>query len=81
MYVYFHPSLSQPAEKEKTHELEVELSDITALRVEAEHAKAGRASKYEDMIRVFVDNVRLLARVDKGYGHARDRGIGLDDKL
>jgi hypothetical protein len=46
--------------------LEVELSDIDALRVEAENAKAGRASKYADMVRVFVDNVRLLARAEKG---------------
>jgi hypothetical protein len=41
------------------------LSDIEALKVEAENAKLGRNSKYADMIRVFVDNVRLLARMDK----------------
>jgi hypothetical protein len=55
--------LSQPAEKEKTHELEVELRDIETLRIEAENAKVGKTSKYADMVRVFVDNVRLLARV------------------
>jgi len=42
--------------------LEVELRDIEALRAEAENAKQGKPSKYEDMVRVFVDNVRLLAR-------------------
>jgi hypothetical protein len=46
--------------------LEVELNDIDSLRVEAENAKAGRASKYENMVKVFVDNVRLLARAEKG---------------
>jgi len=46
--------------------LEVELSDIEALRVEAENAKEGKASKYADMVRVFVDNVRLLARAKEG---------------
>jgi hypothetical protein len=46
--------------------LEVELSDIDTLKVEAENAKAGRPSKYSEMVRVFVDNVRLLARQDKG---------------
>jgi len=50
----------------KTHELEVELSDIEALRLEAENAKEGKASKYADMVRVFVDNVRLLARAKEG---------------
>jgi hypothetical protein len=56
----------QPAEKEKTHELEVELRDIETLRLEAENAKMGKASRYADMVRVFVDNVRLLARVQQG---------------
>jgi hypothetical protein len=46
--------------------LEVELSDIEALQVEAENAKEGKASKYADMVRVFVDNVRLLARAREG---------------
>jgi len=54
--------LQQPAEKEKSHELEVELRDIEALKAEAENAKQGKASKYEDLVKVFVDNVRLLAR-------------------
>jgi len=57
--------LSQPVEREKSHELEVELSDIESLKVEAENATEGRPSKYEDMVRVFVDNVRLLARLEK----------------
>jgi len=42
------------------------LSDIDSLRVEAENAKEGKASKYADMVRVFVDNVRLLARAKEG---------------
>jgi hypothetical protein len=46
--------------------LEVELSDIDALRLEAENAKEGKVSKYADMVRVFVDNVRLLARAKEG---------------
>jgi len=46
--------------------LEVELSDIETLRVEAENANAGRPSKYVDMVQVFVDNVRVLARAEKG---------------
>ena len=41
------------------------MSDIKKLKAEAENAKCGRESKYADMVRVFVDNVRLLARVDK----------------
>jgi len=45
--------------------LEVELNDITTLRTEAENAREGRPSKYADMVRVFVDNVRLLARAEK----------------
>jgi hypothetical protein len=45
--------------------LEVELSDINKLRAEAENAKSGNGEKYAEMIRVFVDNVRLLARVEK----------------
>jgi mRNA capping enzyme, beta chain len=54
----------QPAEKEKSHELEIELRDVETLKAEAENARAGRPSKYADMVRVFVDNVRLLARLD-----------------
>ena len=54
--------LMKPAEKEKSHELEVELRDIDKLKMEAENAKMGKESKYEELIRVFVDNVRLLAR-------------------
>jgi hypothetical protein len=45
--------------------LEVELRDIEALQMEAENAKEGKASKYA-MVRVFVDNVRLLARAREG---------------
>jgi hypothetical protein len=45
--------------------LEIELSDVDTLKAEAENAKAGKPSKYSDMVRVFVDNVRLLARLDK----------------
>jgi hypothetical protein len=44
----------------------VELSDIEALRLEADNARHGKASKYADMIRIFVDNVRLLARAKDG---------------
>lgn len=55
--------IEQPTEK--SHELEIELSDIESLKVEAENAKDGRPSKYPDMVRVFVDNVRLLARLEK----------------
>ena len=43
----------------------MELGDIMGLKLEAENAKSGKQSKYTDMVKVFVDNVRLLARVDK----------------
>ena len=46
--------------------MEVELRDIETLRAEAENAKMGKGSKYADIVRVFVDNVRLLARVQQG---------------
>jgi hypothetical protein len=57
--------LIKPAEKEKSHELEVELRDVELLRAEAENAKSQKPSQYAEMVRVFVDNVRLLARAEK----------------
>ena len=66
MYVSANDRNWYKPDSTKTHELEIELRDIEALQVEAENAKEGKASKYADMVRVFVDNVRLLARAREG---------------
>lgn len=44
-----------------THELEVEL-DATVLRREGLLAQGGQPNRYEELVRVFADNVRTLAR-------------------
>lgn len=45
----------------KDHELEVEVAPDT-LRQEIALAKAREPSRYEELVKGFVDNVRLLAR-------------------
>ncbi|KAI9682092.1 MAG: mRNA-capping enzyme subunit beta [Caeruleum heppii] len=46
---------------EKEHELEIELS-ADKLKEQGLLAKSGQPSQYEDLVKGFVDNVRLLAR-------------------
>ena len=46
---------------EKEHELEVEIS-TEQIRLELAKAKAGQENRYEQLVRGFVDNVRLLCR-------------------
>lgn len=46
---------------DKEHELEIEVSSAE-VRNQGLLAKAGEPNGYEDLIRGFVDNVRLLAR-------------------
>ena len=48
-------------DKDKTHELEVEL-DVDVMRREAAQVMQGQKSKYLDYVKVFLDNVRTLAR-------------------
>lgn len=43
------------------HELEVEIS-TEQIRLELENLRANRPSKYEDLVRGFIDNVRILCR-------------------
>ena len=66
----------------KEHELEVEISvdmiraELEVLRANAEARKSGgggaegemRQSRYEEMVRVFLDNVRVLCR-EAGTGN------------
>ncbi|KAL9619226.1 MAG: hypothetical protein Q9160_006161 [Pyrenula sp. 1 TL-2023] len=53
--------VTYPATNRKDHELEVEVAPDT-LRQEIAAAKAREPSRYEELVRGFVDNVRLLAR-------------------
>lgn len=46
---------------EKEHELEIEVSSA-AVREQGQLVLAGQPNQYEDLIRGFVDNVRILAR-------------------
>ena len=50
--------------EEKEHELEIEL-DTAVLKGQAELLKNGNPNGYEEVIRVFIDNVRLLTRSSK----------------
>ena len=50
--------------EEKEHELEIEL-DSTIIHTQAELLRNGQPNGYEDVIRGFVDNVRLLIRSSK----------------
>ncbi len=45
----------------REHELEIEISTET-IRQELANLREGRPSRYEDLVRGFVDNVRILAR-------------------
>jgi hypothetical protein len=52
-------TLSQSSKRE--HELEIEISTET-IRQELANLREGRPSRYEDLVKGFVDNVRILAR-------------------
>ena len=53
--------VSYPGTGEKEHELEVEIS-TEQIRLELAKAKAGQANRYEQLVKGFVDNVRILCR-------------------
>lgn len=46
----------------KTHELEVELLNIDELKKHGDAASHGQPNDFENIVRVFVDNVRILVR-------------------
>ncbi|EMR09368.1 hypothetical protein PNEG_02317 [Pneumocystis murina B123] len=46
----------------KTHELEVELLDIDELKKHGNAASHGQPNNFENIVRIFVDNVRILVR-------------------
>lgn len=46
----------------KTHELEVELLDIDELKKHGNAASLGQSNNFENIVRIFVDNVRILVR-------------------
>lgn len=53
--------VSYPHSSEKEHELEVEIS-TEQIRIQLGNLKAGQPSRYEDLVRGFLDNVRILCR-------------------
>ncbi len=53
--------VSHPHTTEKEHELEVEIS-TEQIRIQLANLKAGQPSRYEDLVRGFLDNVRILCR-------------------
>ena len=53
--------VSYPHSAEKEHELEVEIS-TEQIRIQLANMQAQRPSRYEDLVRGFVDNVRILCR-------------------
>ena len=53
--------VSYPNTTVKEHELEVEIS-TEQIRIEVTKLKAGQANRYEQLVRSFVDNVRILCR-------------------
>ena len=53
---------SQPANKfDKEHELEIEVSSAE-IRKQGQLVLEGKPNGYEDLVKGFLDNVRLLAR-------------------
>ncbi|KIX07542.1 uncharacterized protein Z518_02195 [Rhinocladiella mackenziei CBS 650.93] len=53
--------VSYPHALEKEHELEVEIS-TEQIRIELANLQAQRPSRYEDLVKGFLDNVRILCR-------------------
>ncbi|EHY52114.1 hypothetical protein ABEF92_003629 [Exophiala dermatitidis] len=53
--------VSYPNRPEKEHELEVEIS-TEQIRIQLANLREGRPSRYEDLVRGFLDNVRILCR-------------------
>jgi hypothetical protein len=53
--------VSHPNSPEMEHELEVEIS-TEQIRVQLANMRENKASRYEDLVRGFVDNVRILCR-------------------
>ncbi|KIW12346.1 hypothetical protein PV08_09623 [Exophiala spinifera] len=53
--------VSYPNRVEKEHELEVEIS-TEQIRIQLANAREGRPSRYEEMVKGFLDNVRILCR-------------------
>ena len=53
--------VSYPHTAEKEHELEVEIS-TEQIRIQIANLQAGRPDRYEDLVRGFLDNVRILCR-------------------
>ncbi len=54
--------VSYPNSTDKEHELEVEIS-TEQIRLELAKAKANQHNRYEQLVRGFVDNVRILTRL------------------
>ena len=54
--------VSYPNTTDKEHELEVEIS-TEQIRLELAKAKEGQANRYMQLVRGFVDNVRILCRL------------------
>lgn len=59
---------SDAKESRPSHELEVEI-DTAALREQGQLTAEGKPSRYEDYIKVFLDNVRTLARAIPSSGY------------
>lgn len=55
------PADGQPRGPEKDHELEIEVSSAE-IRRQGQLARDGQENRYEEVIRGFLDNVRVLAR-------------------
>jgi hypothetical protein len=53
--------VTYPVRVEKEHELEVEIS-TEQIRIQLANARENRPSRYEEMVKSFLDNVRILCR-------------------
>ncbi|KTW26391.1 hypothetical protein T552_02873 [Pneumocystis carinii B80] len=53
----------------KTHELEVELLNIDELKKHGNAASHGQPNNFENIVRIFVDNVRILVRQNIANTH------------
>ena len=60
-------SLQVNSSADKEHELEIEISTADVLK-QGSLVRSGQANQYEQLIRGFVDNVRVLARHDRSRG-------------
>ncbi|BFZ63027.1 mRNA-capping enzyme subunit beta [Saitoella coloradoensis] len=84
-YTHQHIQVDLTQVDRKTHELEVELSDIVKLRdlmrrvSQGQGPEGGDGVTFEGFVQVFVDNVRMLARQgreDLGSAHGQGHGAG-----